>query len=568
MSNLYRERLQDIIEYTSIEDKQTRPMLRAKQKTEDSNKKKDENNNNDETKKKQEEKDQNKEKSLADEIIDLVSVDPGNTNQNAEEYSKQLSTVMTKDMSFDAQNTRIFGMPHQFLSTADCRIDKKNDVFGYCFAKNIFMERPVVTLVPGTTNFLPDMSKQDKESFQSLMNDGVTSENKEVLQSILASFEADGGQRYYDFKSDYPSYIRYVNLMCRTCAVYLGIGNLHAPGTETPYKYYDWGNYMPYEGYTVPKAMQDDKQAFSLKDTLSALYQKLTRLTSDIFIGYRQYTHFYVDPSTSVSESISNTAQKSQLEGMFDTAESVVKEANMILNSISDATSYVQNFLESATSKIMEIANTTTLGFFNNILGNAGQEVIHGANLIYPEIWMDSEYSKDYTIIVDLVSPYGTDEAIYLNIIVPMMHLLAYSLPRQSTANSYVSPFLVKAFSKGQFSCEMGLVTSISFDKGADSSWSVNGLPTHVKVSMNIKDLYSKLMMTPAHKPSLFFSNQGMIDYLGSLCGLDLTVPNITTKLETVKALLGEYRPQNIVGRLYRNMTNNLNQKIRNLTSI
>ena len=216
----------------------------------------------------------------------------------------------------------------------------------------------------------------------------------------------------------------------------------------------------------------------------------------------------------------------------------------------------------------MEVANATTLGFFNNILGNAGQEVIHGANLIYPEIWMDSEYSKDYTIVVDLVSPYGTDEAIYLNIIVPMIHLLAYSLPRQSTANSYVSPFLVKAFSKGNFSCEMGLVTSISFDKGPDSSWSVNGLPTHVKVSMNIKDLYSKLMMTPAHKPSLFFSNQGMIDYLGSLCGLDLTVPNMTTKLETVKALLGEYRPQNIVGRLYRGMTSDLNKKIWSIINI
>lgn len=268
---------------------------------------------------------------------------------------------MTKEMSFDYQNTRIFGMPHQFLQTADCRIDDY-DVFGYCFSKNIFLERPVVTLVPGTTNFLPDMSENDKKSFASLMGD-VNKDNKDALQSILASFDAEGGQRYYDFKSDYPSYIRYVNLMCRTAAVYLGVGNLKDPVSGTAYKYYDWGNYMPYEKYTVPEKMKDDEHPFSLKDTLSALYQKLTRLTSDVFVGYRQYTHFYVDPSTSVSESISNTAQKSQLEGMFDSAEGIIKEANMILNSVSDATSYVQNFLESATSKIMEVANTTTLGF-------------------------------------------------------------------------------------------------------------------------------------------------------------------------------------------------------------
>ena len=59
-----------------------------------------------------------------------------------------------------------------------------------------------------------------------------------------------------------------------------------------------------------------------------------------------------------------------------------------------------------------------------------------------------------------------------------------------------------------------------------------------------------------------------MIDYLGSLCGLDLTVPNITTKLETVKALLGEYKPSNMMSKLYRNMTSSLNDKIKNLTSL
>lgn len=570
MSDLYRERLQEIIDYASVEDKANRPMFRAQSNKKDNNKKN--NNDNDSDKKKNnndnedEDEDKKKDKSLADELMELVSEGVGNYEQISTDYAKNLRRKMTSEMNFDYQNTRIFGMPHQFLPTADMRIDM-NHAFGYCFAKDIFMERPIVTLMPGTTNFLPDMSKSDKKAFASLMGDVNSGNNKEILQSILSSFDADDGQRYYDFKADYPTYIRYVNLLCRTCAVYLGIGNTIGPDGKHRYKYYDWGNYMPYQKYTVPSEI-GDKNIFSLTDTLANLYNKLMTLKSDVFIGYRQYTHFYVDPSTSISENISNTAQKSQLEGMFDTAESVVKEANMILNSISDATSYIQNFLESFTTKLMDVANSVTFGFFNNILGNSGQEVLHGANLIYPEIWIDSEYSKDYTIVIDLVSPYGSDEAIYLNIIVPMMHLLAYAIPRQSTANSYVSPFLVKAFLKGSFSCEMGIVSSISFDKGPDNSWSVNGLPTHVKVTMNVHDLYSKLMMTPAHKPSLFFANQGMIDYLGSLCGLDLTVPNITTKMETVKALLGDYTPSNMMGKLYRNMTASLNDKIRNLTNI
>lgn len=39
MSNLYRERIRDIVEYSSIEDKQNKPMLRAKQKSDKTNKK-------------------------------------------------------------------------------------------------------------------------------------------------------------------------------------------------------------------------------------------------------------------------------------------------------------------------------------------------------------------------------------------------------------------------------------------------------------------------------------------------------------------------------------------------
>lgn len=488
-------------------------------------------------------------------------------------YAHNLKKQAESSLDFDIQNTNILGIPHQFIPTADSRIDKENN-FGYCFAKNIFMERPIVTLVPGTTNFLPDMSKADKKSFQSLMTEYKSDKDAtSVLENVMASFDDGKNVRYYDFKSDYPSYIRYVNLMCRVAAVYLGIGDEEGPD-GTKYKYYDWATYQHYNSYPE-KLRKDDKaksliqgtNVFDLTANLSWLTEQVNQLTTDMFLGYKQYVHFYVDTSTSVSESITNTTQKSQLEGMFDTAESVVKEATMILNSVSDATDFVTGFLDKATQALGTVANTVTFGHFNNMLQLSGREVLHGANLIYPEIWMDSEYSKDYSITVDLVSPYGSDEAIYLNIIVPMIHLLAFALPRQSTANSYISPFLVRGYSKGWFSCDMGIVTSISFDKGSEQSWTVNGLPSRVKVTMNIKDLYAKLMMTPAHIPDLFFTNQGMIDYLGSMCGLDLTVPNIITKMETMKALLGDYTPHNQMGKIYRRAWSEINNKIRSITS-
>ena len=99
-------------------------------------------------------------------------------------------------------------------------------------------------------------------------------------------------------------------------------------------------------------------------------------------------------------------------------------------------------------------------------------------------------------------------------------------------------PFLIRGSAPGMFSIDMGIVESITVEKGSDQTWTVTGLPTQVKVSLQIKDLYGNLMIPPANKPSLFFSNQGMLDYLGCMCGIDLTKPNIIFKLKTLKAML------------------------------
>src|SRR5699024_4261261 len=166
------------------------------------------------------------------------------------------------------------------------------------------------------------------------------------------------------------------------------------------------------------------------------LKEKVSNLATDVLVGQRSYVNFYVDPSTSVNESLSNTTQKSQLEGAFDSVEGIVKEASMLLNSISSAGDSIQQFMTSAGEAVLGLADTVTLGLFKNMLGLAEKEVLHGANLIYPEIWTDSEYSKSYSIQINLVSPYGDKEAIYLNVLVPMIHALCLALPRQSSANS------------------------------------------------------------------------------------------------------------------------------------
>ena len=442
-------------------------------------------------------------------------------------YSTTIADMVSETQDIDKQNTKIFGLPHQFLETADIRVDNNNN-FGYQFLTNIYAERPIVTLMPGKMLYLPDYGKEDAKIFGSIMSSSTSGElsenNKSVLQNIIDSHN-NGETRYYDFATDYSQYIKHVNLLCRVAAIYLGIGDLEGP-TGEKYKYTDWGNYQAFNGY---KGSDDDKNI--LVDQ-----QKGTQFIQDFTTGQRSYVNFYIDPNSSASESMSNTTQKSQLEGAFDSVEGIVKEGAMLLNSVSSAGDEIAGFFNTAGEAILDLANATTLGLFKNMLQLGGKEVLHGANLIFPEIWMESEYSKSFNIQINLASPYGDKESIYLNIFVPMLHALALSLPRQSSANSFSSPFLIRGYAQGWFSIDMGIVESISIEKGPEQSWSVEGLPTQAKITLQIKDLYSQLMLPP--KTGMFFTNQGMMDYLGVMCGIDMTASQVLLKAKVMAALL------------------------------
>ena len=461
-------------------------------------------------------------------------------SQDMSSYSTSMAKMAAQQNDINSQNTKIFGLPHQFLPSTDIRIDNNNN-FGYQFLTNIYSERPIVTLMPGKMLYLPDYSRSDAKIFGSIMAGGsFDSDNgKSVLESIISSHD-EGQTRYYDFATDYSEYIKHVNLLCRVAAIYLGIGDLKGP-TGEKYKNTDWGNYQAFNDYKNPVK---DSFLFELK-------QAGTQFIQDFTIGQRSYVNFYIDPNSSVNESQSNTTQKSQLEGAFDSVEGIVKEGNMLLNSVSTAGDEIAGFFTTAGEAILDLANATTLGLFKNMLQLGGKEVLHGANMIFPEIWMESEYSKSFNIQINLSSPYGDTESIYLNIFVPMLHALALALPRQSSANSFSSPFLIRGYAQGWFSIDMGIVESISIDKGPEQSWNVSGLPTQVKITLQIKDLYSQLMLPP--KTGMFFTNQGMMDYLGCMCGIDMTASQIVLKTKVLIALL-KNDVIDIPNKIYRNI--------------
>lgn len=493
--------------------------------------------------------------------------EPTSTNSNddtGKDYGisasdlKSLINAQQATITPDSINNRLLGLPYQFLDTADMRIDKNNDM-GRLFCYNIFAEAPILTILPGTTKFLPDYKKSEKEIFGNLW-EGMNNGDANAESALKNLIDDNSESRYFDFEPDYGSYIKYVNLMCRVTAILLGIGDETPPGIDTPYKQFDWGNYKYFNNYKLTSGDSPnifDKITNDVASTLiNAVDQSIT--------GSHQYLSIYVDPSSSFNESTSNETSKSALEGKFDEMESKIKEYSFFAysNALGNELSTIQGWISNIMDGIASIGSED--GFLNSLLGKGKQEIVYGSNLIFPEIWQDSEYNKSYTINTTFMSPYGDKESVYLNCLVPMLHLLALSLPKQTTANTYTSPFLVKMFSKGWFSCDMGIVESIQIDKGPDESWTVDGLPTCIKVTMTVKDLYSQLMLSPSNSPSLFFSNQGMIDFLGATCGVDLSRPSIELKIKIALAIFFN-RITDIPSNWYRSMVQSVNNRVRSL---
>lgn len=489
---------------------------------------------------------------------DIDNTPPGEEDQDTQEPTDEETPTIEfdpvdveeilsnmKSYSIDDLNNRMLGLPYQFLDTADIRIDNNQDI-GRLFAQNIFAEAPIVNIVPGKANFLPDYKERDKDAFKQIL-EGVEQGDPNADSALKKLVDDEEESRYFDFTTDYAHYIKYVNLLCRTTSLLLGIGDLTPPGLDTPYRNFDWGNYKYFNSYEI-----DNGDGSFFNDFIRSVD------------GSQQYLSIYVDPSTSFSESTSNETSKSALEGKFDEMQSKIKEASFFMeaNALGDFGDSVKGWVTEFMDSISSIG--TEGGFLDSLLGKGKQQIVYGSNLIFPEIWQDSQYSKSYTINTTFVSPYGDKESVYLNCLVPMMHLLALALPHQTTANTYSAPFLVKMFSKGWFSCDMGIVESIQIDKGPDQTWSVDGLPTTIKVTLNVKDLYSQLMLSPSDSPSLFFTNQGMIDFLGATCGVDLSQLNINLKVKIATAIFSN-NITDLPDNWYRSLKESVTRKITNL---
>ena len=169
-----------------------------------------------------------------------------------------------------------------------------------------------------------------------------------------------------------------------------------------------------------------------------------------------------------------------------------------------------------------------------------------GGKLIFPEIWSDSEFTQSLDVKIKLRCPCPNKVSWFLDILAPLNMLIALTLPRtpysanlvggnvdgNPSANGYYTPFLVRAFYKGLFNCDMGIVTDLSITKGKEGSWTIDGLPSEVDVDLTIKDLYNVMAMSSEKQSTEFLSNTTFLNYLANSCGISINKPDIERSID------------------------------------
>ncbi len=462
-----------------------------------------------------------------------------------QENQRRMEDSFSMNGQFDKKlrnSMRIFGIPHQFTDITDPRLGSDTRL-GRSFAERIIGEAPIVAFQPGVPEFLPGMTDEQRKGFFNAVIDSSSIDT--ALNKIFGNLDADkvGDDvlRYYQLKtiadngrSIYSELMAKVNVLCKLMAVFIGIADKRVPWAPG----YTFGNY-DWRYYTANATYMNvdvNKEGENKSGSIGAFVENALANAAKAAMDDTEWIRFFVDSNVSFSESVSNSTTTSVLNQFTDSLEGMAKELEFVSGMAGVNINELTNSMSSSADEFIQKTVSDYAGPLGTVLSrisSGAKQIISGGNFMIPEIWSNSEYSKNYSFSITLSTPYGCPESWFLNVGVPMMHLLGLALPQQVSANTYRSPYLIRCHAPGWFNCEMGIIDSLSMDKGADSSWNVGGLPNEVKVNLSVKDLYSTLAIPakPYEKPEVFLSS-GMLEYLMVNCGVDLTNQELTQKIE------------------------------------
>lgn len=395
-------------------------------------------------------------------------------NAQLKEVFDDLSSNRGDKLDKDTRLDNILGLPLSYNNNADPGKRVYSDTLLY--------DAPLVYIVPGKPKINKKLISTTGEfigigEYYDKVQDGTENEN-----GVFATLSAlKGDSRYISFKQNFFEYRKYVQIL---------------------YSYV----------YSYIYTNDDTTQGFKRVQF------------SDVFDN--QYNDsgvcFYCDRSTTFSESADNTYGTSRIAEQVNSESSTIREVSMTAyrNGFQEFLGSIFNTVKKGLDKLTTAMSATVN--FEDMLTNTSNKfikVVNGGQLDFPEIWQDSKFSKSYDISFRFYSPYGDKQSIMKYVYLPFLALLAFTLPRQDQAFAYIEPFLVRVYCPGAFCVDMGVITSMTINKGgSDGLWTADGLPQIIEVSISVQDLYPALKQIA--KDGMMKYNRSLSMYLETMAGI------------------------------------------------
>jgi len=220
-------------------------------------------------------------------------------------------------------------------------------------------------------------------------------------------------------------------------------------------------------------------------------YQKLcTNYSLKSYAGLRLYT---TDETTATDE-FRNSFSENFLQSSVNNVSSIGRQAKSLAKSLGGE-GLITGIKDTALGALdagisMLTSDTDTKSKLMDVSSSIADVLIGGNAISLPKIWDNSNYQPSSTIVISLVSPYGSNKAIREFIIKPLTYLILMSLPKTNDGISFGFPQMLTMRAYGISEVSLASIASLTMNRGGnDTAFNKDRQPLSVNVSMQIANL-------------------------------------------------------------------------------
>lgn len=487
---------------------------------------------------------------LAEELGIQYALSDSATNLH-EAVSEEISSVDGKGKKFNERDNSlgdawVVNPPFQFNPHDDVRSNLSFPHFGRVFNEKINSNYPIVVFEVGTIKYSENML--NNTAFQNNDSDvGLTKRirgGKDISLGDVIGFPVAmvgtvmrtswkvltfpvnmllGLRKFAIFQTDTALFAKYFNDIAQAFATNLGLLQpIDIKSTEDI-------DFSSTDELTNAKKVEEklsnsinDPKAIDPIGSYAGIRKRLIFESVVPESGWgaaeSDFIPFLANKDINISESISNSTQANPLAANLNAAAAEAAAAKANNYASGNADDAAKSLMEQLSSKFSHIKGGLFRGDVSTVVSGEGRVTL-------PDMWSDSSFSRSVSLNFTFTSPYGHNLAIFENTYIPFLLLFCMSTPRQIGSKTFTNPFFVRVNMKGMFSIPMGIIESLTIERGDDkNNWTTEGIPRTIKCSVTIKDLSPVLMMSMARSKffSLFAGNDGLTSYINTLSGLSI----------------------------------------------